>query len=197
MQKLDSSYWNNRYIECSTGWDLGEVSPPLKKYIDQITDKSIRILIPGCGNCYEASYLLEKGFKDITVIDLAPALTESLKKKLPPEKYSDLKIINGDFFTLEGQYDLVLEQTFFCALDPDLRHTYAQKMNSILKPGGKLVGVLFNRDFDGGPPFGGNEDEYQLLFSKYFQLKIFANCYNSVESRMGTEIFIEFVKAKI
>jgi hypothetical protein len=44
-----------------TGWDLGQVSPPLKAYIDQLTDKNLRILIPGCGNSYEAEYLLEKG----------------------------------------------------------------------------------------------------------------------------------------
>ena len=194
MQNLDAQYWNNRYLENTTGWDLGEVSPPLKAYIDQLTDKSIRILIPGCGNCYEASYLLEKGFKDITVIDLAPALTQSLQQKLPSEIYPTLKIINGDFFKLEDQFDLVLEQTFFCALDPALRNSYAEKMNSILKPGGKLVGVLFNRDFEGGPPFGGNEADYRILFSKYFQINILATCYNSIEPRRGSEVFIEFEK---
>jgi methyl halide transferase len=194
MSKLDAQYWNNRYLEKSTGWDLGELSPPLKAYIDQLTDKSIKILIPGCGNCYEASYLLENGFKDITVIDLAPVLTQSLQKKLPSEKYPDLKIINGDFFALEDHYDLILEQTFFCALNPDLRNTYAQKMKFILKPGGKLVGVLFNRDFDGGPPFGGNKAEYRILFDKYFQINILATCYNSVEPRRGAEVFIEFEK---
>ena len=44
------------------GWDLGEVSPPIKSYIDTLEDKNIRILIPGCGNTYEAEYLLEQGF---------------------------------------------------------------------------------------------------------------------------------------
>ena len=194
MKNLDAQYWNNRYLENTTGWDLGEVSPPLKAYIDQLTDKSIRILIPGCGNCYEASYLLENDFNDITVIDLAPALTDALQKKMPPEKYPQLNIINGDFFKLEEQYELILEQTFFCALDPALRDTYAQKMMSILKPGGKLVGVLFNREFDGGPPFGGKETDYRLLFSQYFQINILATCYNSIEPRRGSEVFIEFEK---
>ncbi len=194
MKKLDSDYWNNRYLENTTGWDLGEASPPLKVYIDQLKNKSIRILIPGCGNCYEALYLLEKGFSDITVIDIAPALTASLQKKLPSDIYPNLKIITGDFFSLEDQFDLVLEQTFFCALDPSLREAYAKKMHSILKPGGKIAGVLFNREFEGGPPFGGNEKEYRILFGKYFQLNILAQSYNSIEARIGSEVFIEFEK---
>ncbi len=190
MYKLDSTYWNNRYLEHSTGWDLGEVSPPLKAYIDQLTDKSMRILIPGCGNCYEASYLLEKGFKDITVIDLAPVLTQSLQKKLPSEIYPSLRIITGDFFTLEGQFDLVLEQTFFCALEPLQRDDYVKKMKSLLVPTGKLTGVLFNRSFDGGPPFGGNIDEYQSLFATNFAVRVMEPCYNSISPRAAQELFI-------
>jgi methyl halide transferase len=42
------SYWNNRYLEENTTWDLGQVSPPLKNYIDQLENKAVSILIPGC-----------------------------------------------------------------------------------------------------------------------------------------------------
>src|SRR4249920_959124 len=116
---LDGNYWNNRYDSGTAVWDLGEVSPPLKDYIDQLTDKNTRILIPGCGNTHEADHLLKLGFTNITVIDIAPALVANLK-----EKYIDnpnIKIILGDFFEHQGTYDLVLEQTFFCAIDPSLR----------------------------------------------------------------------------
>jgi hypothetical protein len=53
---LDQEYWDTQYISNTTGWDLGEVSPPIKSYIDTIEDKNISILIPGCGNSYEAEY---------------------------------------------------------------------------------------------------------------------------------------------
>ena len=49
--------------------------------IDTIYNKEAKILIPGCGNTYEAEYLLEQGFTNITVIDIAPTLVENLKKK--------------------------------------------------------------------------------------------------------------------
>jgi hypothetical protein len=78
---LGEAFWNNRYDTADTGWDLGQVSPPLKAYIDQLENKNLRILIPGCGNTYEAEYLLQQGFEDVTVIDIAPTLVASLSTK--------------------------------------------------------------------------------------------------------------------
>ena len=57
---LDDQYWSERYSQNKTGWDIGYPSTPLKEYIDQVTDLDLNILIPGCGNAYEAEYLLEK-----------------------------------------------------------------------------------------------------------------------------------------
>jgi methyl halide transferase len=188
-QFLSQEYWNNRYLQDQTGWDIGAVSTPLKEYIDQLSDKHISILIPGGGNSYEALYLLEQGFTDITVIDLAPAVTEKLKHQT--ESYQPhIKILMGDFFELSGQYDLILEQTFFCAIDPALREQYVIKMAALLKPGGKLVGVLFNRDFEGGPPFGGTEKEYRTLFASTFHQIRMEPCYNSIKPRVGSELFV-------
>ena len=77
---IDQTYWDNQYISNSLGWDLGEVSPPIKAYIDTIENKNARILIPGCGNSYEAEYLLLQDFKNITIIDIAPSLVKKLKQ---------------------------------------------------------------------------------------------------------------------
>ena len=61
---LSENAWDNRYLNNDIAWDLGEVSPPLKAYFDQLTNKEIKILIPGGGNSYEAAYLFEKGFEN-------------------------------------------------------------------------------------------------------------------------------------
>ena len=177
-----------------TGWDIGYPSTPLKECIDQLPDKTISILIPGCGNSYEAEYLIQSGFRDITLIDIAPLLTQELEKKFSSFLNKQLTIITGNFFELDRQYDLILEQTFFCALDPSLRKKYVQKMYSLLKPGGKLAGVLFNKAFEGGPPFGGSRDEYMELFKESFLPEIMEPCYNSIESRAGSELFIKLKK---
>jgi methyl halide transferase len=191
--QLDADYWSNRYNAGTDFWNLGEVSPPIKKYIGQVADKNLRILIPGCGNTYEADYLLQQGFTNVTVIDIAPVLVALLKKK--HKDNPNIKIILGDFFKHTGEYDLILEQTFFCAIDPALRNDYATKMPEMLATDGKLVGVLFNRVFEEqGPPFGGSKNEYETMFENFFHLKTFEHCYNSFPKRKDTELFINLVK---
>ena len=189
---LDQEYWDKQYTSKSTGWDLGKVSPPIKEYIDTLKDKHISILIPGCGNTYEAEYLLEKEFTNVTVIDIAPTLVKRLQEKF--KKNPDIKIVLGDFFEHKGKYDLVLEQTFFCALSPELRDNYVLKMHQLLKEKGKLVGLLFNKFFESGPPFGGSKAEYEQLFKNYFDFKIMETCHNSIAPRANSELFIEFQK---
>ena len=100
-----------------------------------------------------------------------------------------------DFFNLKGQYDLILEQTFFCALDPSLRTKYAEKVNELLTDSGKLVGLLFDFPLVAeGPPFGGSVDEYLNIFSKFFKIKIIEKSYNSIPDRNGKELFVKFEK---
>lgn len=194
MQDLDHLYWDNRYLQQQTGWDIGYPSTPLKEYIDQLANKSISILIPGSGNSYEAEYLLQSGFNNLTLIDIAPTLTRQLEKKFHSFADKQLTIMTGNFFELNNQYDLILEQTFFCALDPSLRLKYVQKMVELLRPGGKLAGVLFDKAFEGGPPFGGNREEYMKLFKDYFLVEKMEPCYNSIPPRAGTELFIKLKK---
>jgi len=189
---LSQDYWNNRYGAEETGWDLKIISPPLKAYIDQLTNKNLRILIPGCGNGHEAEYLLKQGFQNVTVIDFAPLAAEKMKLYL--SDYQNINIICADFFTHSGEYDLILEQTFFCALNPDLRTKYVQKMSELLTLNGKLVGLLFGVQFPKNPPFGGSREEYLDLFSNTFKINLLEPCYNSVKPRQGNELFFNFSK---
>jgi SAM-dependent methyltransferase len=189
---LDKTYWDNQYQSNAIGWDLGEVSPPIKKYIDTLQNKNIKILIPGCGNTYEAEYLLQQGFTDITVIDIAPTLVEKLQQKFSSNK--NIKVILGDFFEHKGKYDLIIEQTFFCALPPTLRQKYVYKMHKLLNTDGLIVGLLFNRTFETNPPFGGSKKEYEVLFKDAFIFNQFDVCNNSALPRINTELFVEFKK---
>lgn len=189
---LSKNYWNKRYEAAETGWDLKTISPPLKAYIDQLTDKNLRILIPGCGNGYEAEYLLKQGFQNVTVIDFAPLAVEKMKSYI--SDYQNINIICADFFTHTGKYNLILEQTFFCSLNPSLRTKYVQKMSELLTENGKLVGLLFDTQFLNNPPFGGSQAEYVDLFSNTFKINRLEPCYNSIKPRQGNELFFNFSK---
>jgi SAM-dependent methyltransferase len=192
-EKLDASFWDEQYRNNNAIWDLGIVSPPLKAYIDQLKIKDIAILIPGAGNAYELKYLIENGFQNITIIDISKEIIDQLKKQ--HFNLTQVRIIEGDFFKHKGQYDLILEQTFFCALHPELRNNYMFKMNQLLKPKGKLVGLFFGVFFSfPGPPFGGEIEYYKEMFSAFFEIKVLSPCYNSIKPRMGTELFAILIK---
>ena len=191
--KLTSTYWEERYQKGEDKWNVGEISTPIKEYIDQITDKKIKILIPGAGNGYEFEYLIKNGFKNSFVVDYATTPLENIKKRIP--YLNENQVINSDFFELEGNFDLIIEQTFFCALNPELREDYVRKMKSILNPKGKIAGLLFEFPLTSeGPPFGGSKEEYTSLFQKDFNIVTMEMAYNSIAPRKNKELFVIFEK---
>ncbi len=186
---FDEQYWTERYDAGKDGWDLGCISPPIKEYIDQLTNKDIKILIPGAGNSHEAEYIHNQGFTNLYVCDISNVPLDNLKDRVTTFPIDNL--IHGNFFEIQDEFDLVLEQTFFCALNPLLRQDYIEQMSKIIKPKGSLIGLLFSMEFDKeGPPFGGVINNYKAMFSKKFDIRVITPCTNSIESRMGSELFI-------
>lgn len=186
---LDRTFWEDRYHTGETGWDLGGPSTPLKEYLDHLVDKGLKILIPGGGRAWEAEYAHRQGFRNVFVIDLTDAPFKDLLSRCPdfPKEH----LIVGDFFQHEGQYDRILEQTFFCALDPALRERYVEHMHALLKPGGKLVGVLFNDTLNTDrPPFGGFKADYDPIFRRLFTVVSMEPCHNSIKPRAGRELWL-------
>lgn len=189
---LNKDFWEKRYQTNETGWDVGSITTPLKEYIDQLENKSIAILIPGAGNGYEFDYLKQNGFLNVTVIDIAEQpINELINRNIENKN----QFIQTDFFEFEGKFDLIIEQTFFCALSPELRKNYAKKMHSLLKENGKIIGLLFDFSLtEVGPPFGGSIVEYESLFNEGFHIKTLEKCYNSIKPRQGNELFFIFEK---
>ncbi len=185
---LDKDFWQEIYELGEMGWDIGHPSRPLKEYIDQLTDTQLKILIPGAGNAWEAEHLFEKGFQNVHVLDIAPGAIRNFKKRVPgfPEKQLHLE----NYFDHRGAYDLILEQTFFCALHPELREQYVAHQHGLLKKRGKLVGLLFDDPLnDDHFPFGGNRHQYIDLFSTHFEIEQMEPTHNSIETRAGRELF--------
>ncbi|MGB0881955.1 MAG: methyltransferase domain-containing protein [Vicingaceae bacterium] len=191
--ELSKDFWENRYQNNDIGWDVGEVTTPLKAYFDQLEDKSLSILIPGAGNAYEAEYLHNQGFKNVVVIDIAPTAISKFKERVT--NFPEEQVINQNFFDFEGQFDIIVEQTFFCAIDKNLREEYANQVHKLLKPKGKLVGLMFNAPLnDDHPPFGGSVEEYKMYFNPLFDIEIMDSAYNSILPRSGREVFVKLVR---
>jgi len=190
---LSADFWDNRYQTNDIGWDLGTISPPLKAYFDQLTNLDLKILIPGGGNSYEAEYLFNKGFKNVYVVDLSQTALDNLIARVTDFPSSNL--ILNNFFDLNMTFDLIIEQTFFCAINPSLRADYAKKASDILNVNGKVAGLLFDATLNTThPPFGGSKKEYLDYFKPYFDIKIMDASYNSIKPRAGKELFFVIQK---
>jgi thiopurine S-methyltransferase len=193
--ELDQSFWESKYLNEETPWDVGGISAPIKAYIDELSDKGKKILIPGAGKAHEAVYLSENGFEHVYVCDWASHAFDDLREKCPAFPESQLLI--NDFFALEGKYDLIIEQTFFCAIDPSQRKNYASKTASLLNDGGKLIGLFFASEFDKpGPPFGGTKSNYLELFEPLFDVLEMHIAPNSILPRRGNELFFQMIVRK-
>ena len=188
-EDLGQAYWENRYQDDTARWDLGVISPPIKEYIDQLENKGLKILIPGAGNSYEAEYLFKKGFHNVYVVDLAPSPLRNIKDRVP--KFPEGQLLQANFFDIEMKFDLIIEQTFFCAIDPSLRDKYVSQASNLLNNGGKIIGLLFDAPLnEDQPPFGGTKLEYIDRFSSKFLLNTMELATNSIDSRAGRELFI-------
>lgn len=190
MTTFDEKYWTKRYQTGQTQWDAGSITAPLKAYFDTLENKDTRILLPGGGNGYEAAYLHEQGFRQVFLLDFSPVPLRNFQQAYPD--FPSDHLLEQDFFSLEETFDIVVEQTFFCALHPSQRPAYARQQARILKPGGRLVGLLFEMPLSAeGPPFGGNREEYLSYFIPYFTIHKLETCYNSIKPRQGKELWID------
>lgn len=187
----EKEFWNQRYLDNSTGWDLGQVSPPFVHLVElrKLVPYS-NILIPGAGRGWEAIYLARQGF-EVTCVDFAPeaireAETLSLKEGVK------VHYVEEDLFRLTpdrtGVFDYLLEQTCFCAIDPERRADYVKMAVRMIRPGGELVGLFYVHGKEGGPPWTTTAEEVRTLFRERFDFLEFAITDLSVESRKGEEI---------
>jgi len=145
--------WEKRYQSGDTGWDRGGVSPALQQWLTKGVLKPCRTLIPGCGRGHEVVQLARRGFS-VTAVDIAPSAIRHLEQELAN---AGLKadVVCGDLFEFEAAspFDAVYEQTCLCAIEPEQRAAYENKLHAWLKPGGMLLALLMQTGQSGGPPF--------------------------------------------
>ena len=192
---LNENFWNKKYLNNDAEWDLGIISPAIKKWFDTKKNKNLKILVPGSGKGHEVKYGFDYGFNNIYYLDISTEATTFFKKNCP--NFPDKQILTCDFFDLKKDlfFDIIIEQTFFCAISPILRKNYIRKTHEILKKNGCIIGLLFNKKFDTqGPPFGGFYEEYIELFSDLFLIEKLENSMQSVHTRKENEYWIKMRK---
>ena len=134
-------------------------------------------------------FLAENGF-EVTGIDFSEGAVTYLGNALKKRNLKG-RVLHQDFFSLDdthdGVYDLVIEQTFFCAISPRQRQDYVLKVSRMLKPGGMLVGLFYHTDKQGGPPYNTTREDIETHFSENFEIQELDKTALSSEQRKGKE----------
>ena len=181
--------WQDHYDSNDLGWDLGQVAPPFVELWEKGKLPWGEVLVPGCGRGHEVIFLAENGF-EVTGIDFSEGAVTYLGNALKKRNLKG-RVLHQDFFSLDdthdGVYNLVIEQTFFCAISPRQRQDYVLKVSRMLKPGGMLVGLFYHTDKQGGPPYNTTREDIETHFSENFEIQELDKTSLSSEQRKGKE----------
>ncbi len=181
--------WQEHYESNDLGWDLGQVAPAFVKLWQEEKLPLGKVLVPGCGRGHEVVFLAENGF-EVTAIDFSKGAVTYLENALK-ERSLNGRVLHQDFFALDdshdGIYDLVLEQTFFCAISPRQRSDYVLNVDRILRPGGMLVGLFYHTDKEGGPPYNTTREDIETHFLEKFEIQQLDKTSLSAEQRKDKE----------
>ncbi|WP_027794343.1 methyltransferase domain-containing protein [Paraburkholderia acidipaludis] len=160
------SFWDERFERGFTPWDQAGVQPQFEAFANAHPDAAV--LIPGCGNAWEAGWLAERG-REVRAIDFASAAVASARAALG--KHAAV-VEEADFYSYEPPFAprWVFERAFLCALPPAQREHYAQRMAALLQPGALLAGYFFIGEPQKGPPFPMVRAELDALLAPYFTL---------------------------
>lgn len=186
---LTGESWNQRWVDQDTPWDMGRTAPPFERAVrDGLVPVGGRALVPGCGAGHDARFLAEAGF-DVTGVDLSEtALARA--RALAAEAGTAVTYRQADLLALPDDlagFDLVLEHTCFCAIDPERRDDYVASIAGAVRPGGHLLGLFFLFEAEEGPPFGATQEEIEHRFGAHFDVLHVERPDDSHEARQGRE----------
>lgn len=189
-----ASFWNQRYLENNTNWDIGGPTPILTNFLRNQSEIG-NICVLGCGNGHDAIEFAKNGHS-VYAVDFAKEPLENLKSSIERNKM-DIKLVNDDIFNLNNQFndffDLVFEYTCYCAIDPKRREEYFEVNHRILKKGSRLFGIFLPLDKnidDEGPPFGVSISQIESLVKGKFKILINKFSKKSIPPRLNREKII-------
>lgn len=187
----ENPFWTNIYENETPGWELGAATPVLPSVLPQLKLSRAKVLVLGCGSGHDAAFLAKAGHV-VTAIDFSPAAIKRAKEQYG--NVENLTFLEQSAFDLpeawNGQYDLIFEHTFYCAIDPERRNELVKTWRRLLAPGGHLLGVFFVHEKRQGPPFGGSEWEVRQRLKSHFDFLYWTRWRASIERRQGCELVL-------
>ncbi|KST66772.1 methyltransferase domain-containing protein [Mastigocoleus testarum] len=188
-------YWENRYQENNTPWDLGQAAPAFISLLhSENPPEPGRAAVLGCGRGYDVLIFAERGF-DVIGFDFSASAIEDAQI-IADTAGTSARFMQRDIFDLsaefENYFDYVIEHTCFCAINPQKRFDYVNVVNSILKPEGEMIAVFFTHNRPGGPPYGIAPAQIKQYMHRSFETISLRPVINSVPKRIDEEYLGRF-----
>ena len=164
-QGSDPMNWDDRFKNNETPWERPGLHPAITHWIEagefQAGESGI---IPGCGRAPELFRLASLGVH-MTGIDLSQTAIDWQNQHLESSGLTaKLQTANVLKYQPDTRLDFVSEQTFLCAIPPNLRESYEAAAHRWLKPGGRFYALFRQKDERGGPPYGCSLNAMHQLF---------------------------------
>jgi SAM-dependent methyltransferase len=188
----DAAFWEHLYRDEEASWELGRAAPPLAMYFAGHRPEGARVLVVGCGRGHEARMLAERG-ASVVAIDISTRAIAAARAATPDGASVEFRV-HDLFVPLAERFDLVVEHTCFCAIDPERRDEYVDRTADALVPGGRLVGLFYVHEKPGGPPHTTDEKELRARFGRRFVIESLEDAEGSALAREGQELLGEFVR---
>ena len=164
--------WAGRYRGGDTPWDLGRPHPELvRRLAAGELGPPGRALVPGCGRGHDALALAGAGW-EVTALDLVALEGPSLS--FFAARGGRFLVRDALGFASDTPFDLVLDHTFFCAVEPSERPAWGRMVTRTLAPAGRLFALIFpvgRAPEEGGPPFGMHAGDLLAALGEGFTLE--------------------------
>lgn len=195
-QVRQENFWSDIYRADDAGWELNEPSPSFKDLLPRLKLPKSRVLVLGCGSGNDAAFFAEHGHV-VTSVDISAEALKNAKAKYG--HMTNIQWVKMDIFKLprdfDQAFDIVVEHTCYCAIDPIQRPQLVKTWIQCLVPGGHLMGVFFGMDKMKGPPFGGTEWELRERLKRSFHFIFWGRSHESIQRRDGKE-FVVYAQKK-
>ncbi|KAK1921131.1 S-adenosyl-L-methionine-dependent methyltransferase [Papiliotrema laurentii] len=182
--------WEDRWQHGRTGWDQSGAHPAL---VDLLIGESRgkvelpssgKAVVPGCGRGYDVDLLAKTGL-DALGVDISPTGVAEAQRWLGTQPVSpgegSRAVIVADYFawakSVQGDWDVLLDYTFLCALPPSLRGQWAATFALLARPAPstRLITLMYplhptplpEADH---PPYPLSEEEYHRLLDERWEL---------------------------
>jgi SAM-dependent methyltransferase len=186
-------YWDAAYAEKRDGWELGEAAPPIARALGELRGPG-RAVVFGSGRGHEARAAARAGW-EVVGVDFADVARADAERLTPPDLAAHVEWRAQDILTLgqtdAGAFDLVIEHTSYCAIDPARRAEWMRVARAVLRPGGTLLGLFYTHGREGGPPFGATREHVLgALAAAGFAPVRHEVPADSIERRRGEELLV-------